>query len=530
MNQINLCFESPLYHGVHGIFFKPSFQQINCEEIGSIVYSSPELTFIENAISSCREWINKKYSKFQLTPLHLSVIRPCPHPEVISKLVQSEASVDSTDFKGFTPLMHAAIVGDQALIARLLQEKANPKVKNELDGTFEDYKRMVKPFIQQDDNIQDFVAQSSFIPDCLGSNTTFIEHNVARPSVLAQIWNQPKAENLNVKNCLKKMIRDLKNQFEKQSGHAASAYIHRLENGRCGAVAAKLIKKGEPIGLYTGEVTLSQPDDVEYYFSPIDGKYYRGVLAMSNDGFPNSDALFIRPLKGLEEQALMFATEDIQPGEEIVWNYGSGHHVKWKGHEEPRRQDLLDYFRLHSFEEIFESTKLLLNDRIPQNKIWDCYDQFIKLQYILKTPSSFIGLIEEKIIDNSKIETLLRMILTEPSLHETSIVYPLYVFSILVSLLDKIKENHPNPNITNEILSLFKEAIFSNFGNALDQMHTGLATILQTIKDVPQEMLKQDDKLKAYLRKGLKKKIFWNRQKALDYLNSNFQKFYRDFV
>lgn len=529
MNQINPCFESPLYHSVHDIFFKPFFQQINCEEIGSIIYSSPKLTFIENAISSCRKWNNKKYSKFQLTPLHLSVMRPCPHPEVISKLVQSEASVDSTDFKGFTPLMHAAIIGDQALIARLLQQKANPKIKNELEGTFEDYKRMINPFVQQGENIQDFFSQSSFIPDCLGSNTTFVEHNVARPSVLAQLWNQPKAETQNVKNCLKKMRRDLKNQFEKQLDHPTSA-IKRLENGRCGAVATKLIKKGEPIGLYTGEVTLSQPDDVEYYFSPIDGKYYRGVLAMSNDGFPNSDALFIRPLMGLEEQALMFATEDIQPGEEIVWNYGSGHHVKWKGHEEPRLQDLLDYFRLHSFAEIIENTQLLLNDQVPQNKIWDCYDQFIKLQYILKTPSSFIVLIEEKIIDTSKIKNLFRMILSLPSFHETTIVYQLYVFSILVCLLDKIKENHPNPNLTNEILSIIKEAIFSNFGSALDQMHTGLATILKTIKDVPEEVLKQDEKLKAYLRKGLKKKIFWNRQKAIDYINPNFQKFYQGFV
>jgi SET domain-containing protein len=130
-----------------------------------------------------------------------------------------------------------------------------------------------------------------------------------------------------------------------------------------GLFTPKLIKKGELICKYIGKVRWKFDQDSssssDYSWSKSDGFIIDAKDSTSIAKFANHYVHGIFDsnckLKNIKNEAILIATRDIDPGKELLWNYGS---LYWSN---PRRQE----------EKLTRNKLKLLKD----NLLWrDCYD------------------------------------------------------------------------------------------------------------------------------------------------------------
>ena len=90
-----------------------------------------------------------------------------------------------------------------------------------------------------------------------------------------------------------------------------------------GIVASRLIRRGEVIARYNGEMRADYEHGREYQLQSVDAKEFRNLAGMINHSFPN--ALFLYHQHEYLQESVVVAMCDIMPDEKVCVDYGKGY-------------------------------------------------------------------------------------------------------------------------------------------------------------------------------------------------------------
>lgn len=321
----------------------------------------------------------KSFGIKRLTSLHRAVLLKQPIKVLKNGSLANQKELQKTDGKGNTPLHYAAMKGDQIAYNQLLSWGANPKRKNKLNGTPEEYAAMRFPLTQSPGYIID--------EKCADKSFSYVEENRVDHLEIAKILLDKTPKGSSRSSISNKKYKEFKNS--PYSWRVAPSPI-----GGCGLFAERDIAAGELIDEYLGqiideekELALAEPDE-EYLMKNVQSRFYRSGGSMANDGFSNVMVNFFPHLGGLPNRILVQAMTPIQKGEELIWDYGATYGAKMTLQESaPERLDnaIKDF-----------------NWKDPLNSA----TSISTVDYILTTPVVGIRLIQENKITSANLADL----------------------------------------------------------------------------------------------------------------------------
>lgn len=419
MSLIN--FVPPTYNAVAAVFGAAVVDTIICQKLGDIVYKNIEIDFVSRAITECRDQINRKFSKFKLSALHLAAIKGWV--DIATILVDKGAVVNSRDYNQFTPLHHAALTGNQPMISFLKSRGASESAKNSHGGTYQDIQRLTRQVIDvalSAGNLGTSIITNlspDFNPTCFKPNVTLVTENVIEPQELVNRWETISSNTDSSRSVLKSIQPALRQAYAKYKANPPKLIVdHITQNDAgvpllipsnpCGVFAAQTIQPGEIIREYIGQVVSEAPQDITYLLGDIDGGRFRNEGAMMNDAFPNCFVRYIYDVNGIEERAVIIALEHIQPGQEITWNYQIHDNTKFLGHKELRPKALKEFLAKYSWKELIVSYKELFSNPTNMKSFVKSNRLHESINYIFNTPSTFLSLIEDGTIDQKVMKVL----------------------------------------------------------------------------------------------------------------------------
>jgi len=401
-------------------YFKPSFLKTKKTPSGHIV---AHLVYhrLDRVVALClRECVNpssptfpikiedfnKKNTPYKITPLQLAIIRGSY--ELASQMIQSGGiDLDGTDIHGWTALHHAAAMTDQAVITKLLEYKANPKMLNDRNGTYLDLWNLTHaparqaieyqiPLWDESQKKMDIIDGAAF-EKLTGAR--FSDEVLTSSRLLIKDWLKMDHEPESANAFLQETVRNYE-EFSKNPPSIYMSKTHFTDEGKpmkdigYGVFAGQDIQPKQVICEYIGKEISNEEEnsEVEYLFSGIDGKSIRGFGSMIQDGFPNCAFIPINNLKGRKQRLILIALEPVAKGQPLFIDYMS-HYVKWTDHVEPRPLALRQFVQGRPLKPMFDDLMQIMRN-IKTSCIYDNPNlaDAMKLTYLFSTPSSLLYL------------------------------------------------------------------------------------------------------------------------------------------
>ncbi len=414
-------------------FFQPGSLSGACASLATAIWNNKNIDRIKQEIDKCIT-PDKKFTEYKLTPFHLAAIQE--NGQAMEALLQAGARIDAKDWKEYTALHHMALKGNTQAVSALLKRGAKPELRNAHGSTYADLLRFNAPFRKPDSNFvlnpalfsAHTVDRAAMEPSCLPKGVRISEEVVAKPEALFGMWSvQLQFEPFPGQKKFHHFLLEEKYQPFKQKPPALRVAPVKfddekkpIEESFCGLFADSPIKKGDIIAEYTGEMIteeakarLKNMEYLESDFPAIDSIKYRSPASMANDGFPNAGVLNwgftdsdIKGIDGLPVRKILIAHEDIQPGEQIVINYGPGHLIKHSSlnHIEMRRAAMREFFAKNSWEELISKIELYSSQSKEEHFTALIYQE--KVNYLFDTPSELRWFLEEGLMTQKDIELI----------------------------------------------------------------------------------------------------------------------------
>ncbi len=395
-----------------------------CSALAMSIWQNKAMETILNKVGSCSH-VNSQYTKNKFTPMTLAAIQG--NLPAMEALKTKGADLDAQDILGYTALHHMAMLGNEAGIKKLLDWDASSDLRTSHGATYMDLLRFSAPFrngtIPLDPKL--FSAHTNdpieFDRACIPSDAEPVEEMVATPAMLMAIYAQggdaagSKEGHAPSPNKLEEAFLSKYDAFKKNPQPISVKPVGDF----CGLFATRLIKKGELIAEYTGKLTSPgwYPPYKEYAYlaadyPAVDAGPFRSAAAMANDGFPNTSVFALgseKGLDGLPNRKLLFALENIEPGEEIRVNYGSKHDLKKdENYQELGFEALQKYLNSHAWDDIFRSVQSFLSQELTpgSSEYLDGFSNLEKSRYILETSTVIQRAAKERMISQKDIERI----------------------------------------------------------------------------------------------------------------------------
>lgn len=328
---------------------------------------------------------------YQLSPLHIAIL--IQRRDFVSALVNAGVDIDVRDHRDWTPLHHAALMGDKENIQFLKAHGADKDVLTDFEGTYRDILRLTSDPQQNGTDIIPIVLKTTDgkvealthqkFKDL--TRACYLEENYAERSWLIQQWKEPTYKHSAIMDPL---FSRLKEQYKREFHTSPNFEMQKItcddsqrkldSSPGFGLFAAKSYEKGDILGEYKAHIG---PEDLhdEYTMDKWwQARHYRNAMAMINDGYPNTHAIKVVNVRGLPFRMLMVAISPIEKGEQICFNYGTLHLVKVQSYAELRGEALRKM--INSFD---PKTKKRSKDPFPQ---W-------QLKYVSDTPIVLFNII-----------------------------------------------------------------------------------------------------------------------------------------
>ncbi len=370
-------------------------------------------------INLSSESLSEQTSKRNLSLVHIAVI--VEDVDAINLLLDKKLSPSCLDYLGWTPLHHAALLGNKVIVELLLERGADPYIKNRCGGTYKDIERLIHPkaidptsliplLWKKESGLKEQLTYERFKE--LTSSDFITENRIASNDLLLK-WASPDSiktelmqKDIPYQGITEKYLKFL----EKTEPLTCLARVTHDSIGKrfsfspgLGVFCNEEILKGGVIGEYLGDLSSNQQVSQEYVLEEIDGTYCRNEIAMCNDGWVNAFLFDMKNVEGLEERLILIATEDIKEGEQICWNYGPFHKVKLGPYLEIRRAELRAFTTNTSL--IAEAWNLFLNE---EKNSFDKIILIEKIVYLICTPSVMFSLLFEDAIEEFYAESILK--------------------------------------------------------------------------------------------------------------------------
>lgn len=313
---------------------------------------------IKNYIKGNPKKINFLSEEYPLTSLHVATMKN--NPEIVQSLLDAQANPNIQDEFGWSPLHHAALVSNE-IFNLLIQQKADPSLTTQLNCTYKDlqtFAQLTPPIVDkrviylqkavegnENNEVMEEVSPEEIMK--LAHLTQYTDVCVYAKSQLELLWRSYEQEYDNdLMDRSEPWQRFLKIQYDQMKQRPPSLIIR--ENGQMGLglLAGEVIKTGQAIIEYTGEIIAISPEllgshkniqDVlrlqrenEYSVREIDAKNKGNVSRFINDGFPNVDLRDLFNEKGFETRPIFIAVDEIGIKDPIFWDYGNNYMgLKW---------------------------------------------------------------------------------------------------------------------------------------------------------------------------------------------------------
>ena len=157
-----------------------------------VIYNSFDSSIIDETLARCPKFIDKKFSEYKLTPLHLATI--AGNDYAMHALQKNKANLEATDSRGYTPLHHAALLGNEQGLKTLLGLGAKNSTRTPQGTTHADLLRFTAPFRDLEHllNGMHFSTHTNedhaLDPACLDDKVKFVYENVVSPTNLIRFW------------------------------------------------------------------------------------------------------------------------------------------------------------------------------------------------------------------------------------------------------------------------------------------------------------------------------------------------------
>lgn len=327
-----ISFTPPVYSAVNAIFEGTQLDTISCQKLGHIIYNSLDSDFINRAIARCKNKINIKFSTFKISPLHLAAMKG--RVDVATLLIENGASLESEDHKKYTPLHHAALTGNDRMVSLLKRKWANEFAENIHGGTYLDIQRLTRQLVDTSysiNDLEDAINNNTNLglnPSCFNSNVTLVMENVITPQQLVDRWATKLTQTKDFQ-LLESIQADLLKKYAVYKANPPDLIVDHLAQDDgftlmipsypCGVFAGQTIKAGQIIREYVGQIVDGAQKDKTYFFKDIDATTFRNEASMMmNDKTHNGIICPIYNVNGLEVRWVIIASNDIQPGQEII--------------------------------------------------------------------------------------------------------------------------------------------------------------------------------------------------------------------
>lgn len=406
---------------------------------------------------------------FKLTPLHLAVIfGKC---DLVEKLTEEGAKVDSEDANGWTALHHAKALGDERMI-KILVDKGALETKDALGGTPSDLHDLiygkVDPLAQRF-----FYRKGEAIVEGTGKDFYTIIGRELSTKMQAAIgdlyfdWSRYFGTPPSKRTELGSFGQDLLRAYEKRVREESPCYIEPDLLTGSTLRARRKILPGEVIEAYTGQFvphTLTSderemfrrarcPDEVTVY--DVEGALnhdVRAIASFADDSFPNAVSTSIVRVHGLARQPVIIASDTIREGERVCWDYSGSHSVKLHARRELRPKALERFAKEKDLvsEEAMNAHLAYIKD--PRNNTFPDLALGVQLEYIYFTQLSLLTLYAKGLISIASIvrlaETFMmklarRGIRPEIASHHAQIIGVLGTLSSLESESQELGKSDP---------------------------------------------------------------------------------------
>jgi len=369
------------------------------------------------------ERVNEVATQMFLHPLHVCAMTgnmECARILIDTKICM----LDPQDVSRSTPLHHAAVRGNQAMILYFLKSGAQ-RLPDQYGGDYVSILRqMQKP--NPDKQIIHIKNESGVIVRADGNTfreitgATLLEKDCrCTPQEWLKLWEGDAKEP-------QLLPPSLLRRYEEFLNKPTQLYLEKHATTGFNVCAGQNIEPGMVIGEYLGEVSqggglfmgidsASALEKVlgatEYVYGDIDATRSRGVIAMCNDSFPNAVTSNLYNVKGIPERFVLVAIAPIKKGERIVFHYGLGHGIRFANRVELRREEFLGYFikECASGFTNFVNKAVDANDSAIMNGHLPDAGENMPLQallYIFTTPTAMLHLLCQGIISVKELESL----------------------------------------------------------------------------------------------------------------------------
>lgn len=352
-----------------------------------------------------------------LTPLMACVI--LDDVSTAKYLVKRNVSVLQKDFSDWTVFHHAALKGNQAMLAILKSAEEvpdqNPEhLQNNCGLTYVMMEHLLKrtlPLPEQpvfnyfDETSQQVIHNASALKFSELTQTQFVQESLVTHEYLIDQWENFSGDDFNrsLFVCLKSYV---EKNYTKYKAAPPAIYLKRSSLG-WGVYADRDIQPGEIVVHYAGEYVGKDPESA-YYAGHVDGKNFRNLGPLVNDGIPN--LIPVHVIIDNLPTIVYVSISLIKKDSEIFSNYGFGHSVK-KGPYTCKNLEtlVLSLANQGGITNIFRSIENLLD--FDEERYLHDFQKALSLaqvkstfNYIFQTPSVLLDLVFHQSITSKDLK------------------------------------------------------------------------------------------------------------------------------
>lgn len=367
-----------------------------------------------------KEEINRKLTKYELSPLHVCAMTK--NYQAARLFLENKASLNCQDAQGCTPLHLSAMILDDAML-EIFHSEAEKIDASILD--IQNLNHATASMIGQSLRLPNYSPQKIVCYYKKGkgplqplnaeqfrdvTKSIYFPYILATPEHLMENWRNLKEASTDAP------LADFQSYFsaalEEFNVNPPKLYLEEEFSADgsfslgLGLKAAEKIPKGKIVALYGGELDPPLPISI-YKMGKIEPVRYGNEASRANDSFPNctTGGLWINGL----DQPVFIAAEDIPAGKSIYIDYGIIHQSKWSHYSLFRLKTLEKFYRNLNLKQ--EYAKYLEMFRTGNYRFIDTYLEFryiqAKIKYLLNTPSALAYVFFKEILPYEVGEALL---------------------------------------------------------------------------------------------------------------------------
>ncbi len=275
-----------------------------------------------------RTYFRSPQSRMKLTPLMVAVI--AGNRVAVTFFARLGDQLKARDARRWTPLHHAAALGDRAMYATLSEKyPAALEMKTVSGGTPPQLLEMQQEPTVTDHPICQFYDGREFT-SCTSrqfkerTGAVFTSHVYAPTNALYTLWLRPPQKKATVNSF------DVEYVFPHLEDPRPLLAFQAVEGLGYGLVTCEPVEAGQILGEYCGELIASvEGRDTEYTIAKtIDGNPFRNLFSMANDSVPNATISYVYCHNGLPLRVMIAATRAIPRNGRVTICYGPSHRIK----------------------------------------------------------------------------------------------------------------------------------------------------------------------------------------------------------